>query len=261
MALSIYVGKNVARILDREFPIDTDLSMVKHDRETCIWTVGSALKKEYFTPIVDGEVSAEAFRTYNNSLNRSIAFNHRGKMRKLFEKKEEGVKIIPGHGVFILPSKMRVVQSGQRKVKIRVFSGTSLAKEFHSADYHDMVNEAATHYFGHIREFTDEINESLWHPVKYNRNYEWMYGTLEIPHGVQVYQRSQNGYSVEVYYYSPMDGAVRYLATAKNHMELKRLVNQAKEIRLIEHREEAMYRFVNPSFVQLSNYMRRHGVV
>lgn len=262
MALAIYVGKNVARILDREFPIDSDLSMVKYDRDTCGWTIDSAVRREIFTPIDDqGEVSADAFRTYHHALNKSIAFNHRGKMRKLFERKEEGVKIIPGHGVFILPAKMQVVQSGQRKVKIRVFNGTSLAKEFQSSDYHDMVNEAATHYFGNLREFTDEVNESLWYPVKYNRNYESTCDGLVIPDGVQVYPIDVDGYSVAVRFYSVKDGQSRYLATAKNHTELRRLVQQASEIRKAEQREEAMYRFVNPSFVQLSNYMRRHGVV
>lgn len=252
----ISVGKNVVRILNREFPIDSDLSMVNASYGDKAWRVNSIRQNHVFTPIVDEEVSAETFRIYNVALGQSKAFAQRGKLRQLFDKKEEGVKVIPGHGVFILPSKMVAVMRGPRKVVIRVFSGSSIAQEFHNPDYKNMVLEAANYYFENLRQFTDEVNKSLWYPVKYNRNYIKTVHDVIIPDGVQAYARSKEG-GVEVYYSSLKEQNSVYVGTAKNKGELEHFVRFANNCREKEQSAAAMYRFVNPSYVPLSLYMRR----
>ncbi|BAQ02714.1 hypothetical protein AVU38_gp186 [Ralstonia phage RSL2] len=251
----ISVGKNVVRILNREFPIDSDLSMINIGRGDKAWRVNSIRQSHVFTPIVDEEVSAEAFREYNVALGQSKAFSSRGKLRQLFDKKEEGVKVIPGHGVFILPSKMVVQQRGQRKVYIRVFGGTELAKDFWNTDYKLMVLEAANYYFDNLRFLTDEVNKNLWYPVKYNRNHQLLVEDLLVPDGVFV--RTYDNGHVGVGYSSVEDGGSKWMGTARNQSELDSLLHQADEIRRKEQARAAMYRFVNPSYVPLSLYMRR----
>lgn len=252
---AISVGKNVVRILNREFPIDSDLSIVDFGMDRKAWRVSSIRRSHVFTPIVDDEVSAEAFREYNNALHQSKAFNSRGELRKLFDKKEEGVKIIPGHGVFILPSKMTAVQRGPRKVIIRVFPGTELSKEFQNPDYKSMVLEAANYYFDNLRHLTDEINKNLWYPVKYNRNHQLLVDDLLVPDGVQV--RAYDNGNVGVKYWSIEANEAKWLGTAHTQIELDALLRQADDIRYKEQKRAAMYRFVNPSYVPLSLYMRR----
>jgi hypothetical protein len=252
----ISVGKNVVRILDREFPIDQDLSMINAGAGDRAWRVNSIRQSHIFTPIVDDQVSAETFREYNVALGQSKAFNGRGKLRQLFDKKEEGVKVIAGHGVFILPSKMVAIQRGPRKVIVRVFGGSTIAQDFHNPDYKLMVLEAANYYFENLRQFTDEVNKSLWYPVKYNRNYILTVHDVIIPDGVQARARSKEG-GVEVYYSSIVEGGSVYCGTAKNKGELEHFVRYANNCREKEQASAAMYRFVNPSYVSLSQYMRR----
>ena len=256
MAQSINVGKNVAVILGHEFPIDADLNLDKWFDGQRAWRTENAVKTYPFTPIIDGNVSAATFLTYDKALHESIAFNRRGKMRQLFEKKEEGVKIVPGHGVFILPSKMTVVRSGQRHVKIRVFSGTEHSAEFVNKDYKQMVLEAANHYYKHLREHTDSVNDNLWYPVKYRRTTPLVCNGFEIPDGVRVYTANE-GKSIEVHYTSIEENKAVYLGTARNAHELGKMLNTADRIRQKEQQAAAVYRYVNPSFVQLSQYMRR----
>jgi hypothetical protein len=252
----ISVGKNVVRIMNREFPIDSDLTITSAFDGNKAWRVNSVRQSHVFTPIVNDEVSAEAFREYNVALGQSKAFHSRGKLRQLFDKKEEGVKVIPGHGVFILPSKMVASMRGPRKVVVRVFSGSELAQEFHSPDYKHMVLEAANYYFENLKQFTSEVNKSLWYPVKYNRNYIKTVHDIVIPDGVQAYARSKEG-GVEVYYSSISERNSVYVGTAKNKGELEHFVRYANNLREKEQASAAMYRFVNPSYVPLSLYMRR----
>ena len=251
----ISVGKNVVRILNREFPIDSDLSMTNLGLGMRAWHVSSIRQSHVFEPIVDDQVSAEAFREYNVALGQSKAFNGRGKLRQLFDKKEEGVKVIPGHGVFILPSKMVAIQRGQRKVLIRVFGGTELAMDFHQDNYKMMVLEAANYYFDNLKHLTAEVNKNLWYPVKYNRNHQLLVEDLVVPDGVQV-KAYDNG-RVGVSYYSVEDGSTKWAGTAQNQSELDTLLAFADNIRQKEQARAAMYRFVNPSYVPLSLYMRR----
>lgn len=252
----ISVGKNVVRILDREFPIDSDLSMIEAGFGNKAWRVQSIRQSHIFTPIVDEQVSAETFREYNVALGQSKAFSSRGKLRKLFDKKEEGVKVIAGHGVFILPSKMVAVQRGQRKVVVRVFGGSAIAQEFSNPDYKHMVLEAANYYFENLKQFTDEVNKSLWYPVKYNRSYIKTVHDVVIPDGVQAHARSKEG-GVEVYYSSIVERGSVYVGTAKDKGQLEHFVRYANNCREKEQAAAAMYRFVNPSYVSLSQYMRR----
>lgn len=255
MGISINVGKNVATILGHEFPIDTDLTIGRHLEGKRAWKTESIGKAFSFNPVVDGEVSAETFVTYNQALHESVAFNRRGKMRKLFDHKEEGVKIVPGHGVFFLPSKMTVVHTSPRKIKIRVFGGTDLAREFHHENKRDMVGAAANYYYDHIREVTDSVNESLWYPVKYNRSIPLECNGLAIPDGVRVYT-STEGRTISVEYTSREHGTV-HVGTATNASELGKMINTADRHRQKELQANAVHRFINPSFVQLSQYMRR----
>lgn len=250
----VYVGKNVVRILNREFPVDTDLAMLKLDSEYCAWRVDSLHQSHPFMPIEHDKVTKETFQTYKKALDTSLAFNRHGKMRVLFERKEKGTKIIPGHGVFILPSKMTIVQSGQRNIKLRVFAGSSLSHDFHSDNYSDMVALASAYYCQNIREFTDSINESLYYPVKYNRKEVREYKDIILPDGVTAMARSKIG--DEVYYSSSENGHV-YLGTAKSSKELQEFVDEAESRRRKEHQLEAIYRHVTPSFIQLSQYMRQ----
>lgn len=252
----ISVGKNVVRIVNREFPIDSDLTIIGAYDGNKAWRVNSIRQSHVFTPIVNDEVSAETFREYNVALGQSKAFHSRGKLRQLFDKKEEGVKVIPGHGVFILPSKMIAVMRGPRKVVIRVFSGSAIAQDFYNPDYKQMVLEAANYYFENLKQFTSEVNKSLWYPVKYNRNYTMTLHDVDIPDGVQVYSRSKQG-GVEVYYSSLVEKNSVYVGTAKNKGELEHFVRYANNCREKEQASAAMYRFVNPSYVPLSLYMRR----
>jgi hypothetical protein len=253
MAMTISVGKNVARILDREFPIDSDLFLKKQDIHHCAWNIRSQQTAVAFDAIKEGEVTPEAFRTYNNALHKSIAFNERGKLRKLFDRKEEGVKIVPGHGVFMLPSKMQVVKRGPRDIAIRVFGGTEFAETFHYSDYENMVAAAAEHYFDHIREVTDAINESLWYPVKYNKGDNDFEG-IAMPAGVHV-GRIANG-SFRVRYYSAKEGKVEHFGVVNNTRDLVPMILEAADQRHKEQMVEAHYRFVHPRFVMLSQYMR-----
>jgi hypothetical protein len=253
MAMTISVGKNVARILDREFPIDTDLSIVRFGDFQRSWNVRSQEEQHVFNPFQDGEVSPEAFRTYNKALHHSIAFNERGKLRKLFDRKEEGVKIIPGHGVFFLPSKMQVVKRGPRDIQIRVFSGTEFAKNFHYSNYESMVAAASEHYFANIRTVTEAINESLWFPVKYNWKDEREFSGLILPPGVNV---MNHGKHFRVRYYSSKNGKNMHFGMAKDMHELADVVLKADDQRHQEQMAEAMYRFVRPHYVSLSQYMK-----
>lgn len=253
MAMTISVGKNVARILDREFPIDADLFLKKQDIHHCFWNIRSQQSSVGFNAIKEGEVTPEAFRTYNNALHKSIAFNERGKLRKLFDRKEEGVKIVPGHGVFMLPSKMQVVNRGPRDIQIRVFSGTEHAENFHYSNYESMVAAAAEHYFKHIREVTDSINESLWYPVKYNvmeREFEG----LILPRGIHVDRIANDNFRVR--YYSVKEGTGVHFGVANNMRDLASLLIEADDQRHKEQMVEAHYRFISPRFIMLSQYMR-----
>lgn len=254
--MTISVGKNVARILDREFPIDTDLTLnkVRSTREVCFWSTESSREDIQFTPIKEGEVTSEAYRTYNQALRKSIAFNQRGKMRKLFDRKEEGVKIIPGHGVFILPSKMQVVMKGPREVQIRVFGGTEFAKNFHYSNYDTMVKAAAEHYFENIRTVTESINESLWFPVKYGEREEVRtFEGIAIPSGVIVRRKESK---IVVEYYSSKHERTHHFGYVNSAKDLPTMLIEAEDQRHKEQLVTAMYRFVRPSYVPLSQYMK-----
>lgn len=250
----VYVGKNVVRILNREFPVDTELSILKINPRACAWRVKSTHQLHGFIPIVDDEVTAETFTTYKAALNTSIAFNRNGKVRELLTRKEKGIKIIPGHGVFILPSKMTVVLSGHRNIKLRVFGGTSFSKDFHSNNYAEMVAAATSHYCQHIREVTDSVNESLYYPVKYNRSQVREYKGIILPDGVTVEKRCVVGDTVR---YQSTEEGHKYFGTAKSDKELQEFIDEAARIRRKEHQIEALYRFVTPTFIQLSLYMRQ----
>lgn len=252
MGPTITVGKNVAKILGHEFPIDNDLSLSRHKWDECSWQVNSAHEQHDFQAIKEGEVTAEAFRTYGQALNHSVAFNEKGKIRKMFERKEQGVKIVPGHGVFTLPAKMQVVGTGLRKVRIRVFGGTDMAKEFHYSSYEHMVDAAAEYYFENIRNMTNPINESLWYPVKYNTTQREFEG-LELPLGIQV---DDIGARFRVRYYSVSLGRVVHFGVAKDLRTLAMMLIEADDKRHSECMIEAMYRFVRPSYISLSQYMR-----
>lgn len=250
----ISVGKNVVRILGHEFPVDSDLSMVDWGQNKA-WRVNSIRRNHLFTPVVDNTISPETFRMYNTALHQSKAFNSRGKLRQLFDKKEEGVKVIPGHGVFILPSKMVAIQRGPRKVIIRVFSGTELSKEFHNPDYKSMVLEAANYYFDNLRFITDEVNKNLWYPVKYNRNHQLIVEDLVVPDGVQIVCHDNGNVSVK--YWSIDQNTTVHVGVAKTNEQLSTMFEFADDARRKEQKRAAMYRFVNPSYVPLSLYMRR----
>lgn len=256
MAMTISVGKNVARFQDREFPIDIDLTLYrpKSNREVCFWSTESSQEDIIFTPFKEGEVSAETYRTYNQALHKSIAFNERGKMRKLFDRKAEGVKIIPGHGVFILPSKMQVLTRDPRKIEIQVFGGTDFAKKFHYSNYESMVAAASEHYFANIRTVTEAINESLWFPVKYRENEKRTYMGFEIPHGVTLFHEKSG--SIRVGYYSSANTGKVFIGTARKLSDLPALMLEAEDQAHKERLVTAMYRFVRPSYVPLSQYMK-----
>lgn len=249
-----YVGKNVVRILNREFPVDKDLSMITLDQEVCAWHVGSQREDHQFIPLSHGDVSIETFQTYRRALNTSIAFNKTGKIRQMFERKEKGVKIIPGHGVFMLPSKMTVVPSGQRKIKVRVFSGTSLSQDFQLENYSHMVASASEYYRENFRQFTDEVNESLYFPVMYSVHNERVYEGLDIPQGVCVRQRDVKA-PMEVYY-KHSTGTWQYVGSSRNLIEIKNIIEIAVAKRRAKLAITAIYRFVAPKFIQLSDYMK-----
>lgn len=250
----VHVGKNVVRILNREFPVDTDLSMLEINPRTLAWEVKSTHQLHGFTPIVNDEVTAETFTTYKAALTTSMACGRQSKVRELLARKDKGVKIIPGHGVFILPSKMTVEVVGHRNIKLRVFSGSTFSKSFHSNNYKDMVAEATGHYCQHIREFTDTVNESLYYPVKYNRSQVREYKGIILPDGVTVDPGSNAGDEVR---YSSSENGHKYFGTAKSQKELQEFIDEAERIRRKEHQLEAIYRFVTPTFIQLSQYMRQ----
>lgn len=254
MVMLISVGKNVARIADREFPIDTDLTLLKSHSDGCRWSIRSAEKTIGFKPVIDNEVTPEAFRTYNQAFHQSIAFNEKGQLRKLFSKKEKGPKVIPGHGVFVLPSKMQVIRKGSCDIQIRVFDHTELAQNFHYSNYESMVAAAAEYYFSHIRSLSDPINESLWYPVKYQERVEREFHGMPIPSGVLVRQRASGHYVVE--YCSTKAGRTKYYGTAKTLDHLFILLLAADDQRHKEQMVEAMYRFVSPRYITLSQYMK-----
>lgn len=256
MDISINVGKNVATINGHQFPIDSDLTLEKAFGTERAWKTESIGKCFHFNPVVGDEISTETFVTYGQALEESVAFNRRGKMRRLFEHKEEGVKIIPGHGVFLLPSKMTVIKSSPRKIKIRVFSGTHLAQEFINKDPKQMVHEAANHYYRNLREFTDTVNASLWYPVKYRRKQALVVRGFELPDGVRVYTNT-DGRTIGVHYTSIEEGRSMFLGTATTDLELGKMLNTADRIRQKEQQRAAAYRYIAPSFIQLSQYMRR----
>lgn len=255
MSNIITVGKNVATIQGHEFPIDQDLTIEKFFGSQRAWKTESTARLHTFQPIIKDEVSAETFITYNQALEQSVAFNRRGKMRTLFEKKDKGVKIVPGHGVFILPALMRVKHTSPRKINVAVFSGTSLAREFHHADNREMVRAAADYYYDHIGAVTDPVNESLWYPVKYKRNIALECNGFPIPDGVRVYTHTE-GRTIYVEYTSREHGTV-HVGTATDAWQLGKLLNTADRHRQKELQVNAVYRFVKPTFVQLSQYMRR----
>lgn len=250
---AINVGKNVVRILNREFPVDTDLSMIRLDREVCAWHVQSHREDHQFVPLDDGEVSAQTFQTYRKALNTSLAFNTTGKMRELFERKERGVKIVPGHGVFLLPSKMIVVPAGQRKIKIKVFAGTSLAKEFQLSNYQHMVASASEYYSENFREFTDEVNESLYYPVMYNLSQVRHDGDMVIPQGIRLMKYATG--LIEVYY-KVTDNPQKYVGSSHKLEELKNIIELAVASRRSDLATAAIHRYVAPKFILLSQYMR-----
>lgn len=252
---AISVGKNVVKILGHEFPVDSDLSLVKFSTDSCMWRANTARKGHLFVPIQNEQVTVETFKEYDQAFSRSSAFNSRGNLRSLFDRKEEGVKIIPGHGVFILPAKMMAMKSGHRNVKIKVFAGTSLQKVFREDNNEHLVEVASDYYYANLHQFTDSINEDLFLPVKYRRTEERIFKGIVVPEGVQAYSRHANG--DEVYYRSPEKDNSVYLGTAKSMAELKRMFKEAVAIRKEEGKAKAMYRFVTPSFVSLSSYMRR----
>jgi hypothetical protein len=61
---------------------------------------------------------------------------------------------------------------------------------------------------------------------------------------------------MRVRYYSSKNGKVMHFGIAKNMSDLADMVLQANDRRHQEQLITAMYRFVRPRYVQLSQYMR-----
>lgn len=254
MSRITYVGKNVARILNREFPIDTNLAIQLIDKNSASWNVSvqGGKQKHGFTPVKDDEVTVEAFRTYHDALATAVT-QRKSKLRDMLGIKTEGVKIVPGHGVFILPAKMVVVKRGQRDVGIRVFTGTKMERIFRNSSNDLMVDEAAEYYHKYVKIHTDEVNQSLWHPIRYEAKPRVFEG-IEMPQGVFAYHYSKTG--TDVFFSSPAEGRTMYFAHAKNLRELKAAIASAAQRRHEELAGKASYRYVKPAFIPLSTYMR-----
>lgn len=247
---NVTVGKNTVRILGHEFPIDNDLRIVKYDSANLAWRVETAMKAFPFNPIRNEQITVDTFRTYKTALDKSQAFDPEGRMKKMISRKEQGVRIIPGHGVFIMPSKMTICQRSATDLAIRVFAGTDLQQEFRHHDYAKMVLEAANYYYKHFRKLSTEINENLYYPVEYQvaaREFD----KLTLPQGVKVTSVDGSFY-VYCYYF----GKTEYVGTAKSIYELKTVLEIAREKRYNKLKQESVYRWVDPRFIPLSQYLR-----
>lgn len=247
---NVTVGKNTVRILGHEFPIDNDLRVVQYDDRKLAWRVDTAFEAFPFRPIRKDRITLETFQTYKTALNRSTAFDSQGRMKKLLERKEKGVRIIPGHGVFIMPSKMTIHQRSAADLSIRVFSGTNFQEEFRHHDYAKMVLAASNHYYRHFRKLSTEINEGLYYPVEYQMGLR-EFDALTLPIGVSV-QATENSFYVYARYFDKKE----YVGVAKSIQELKTVLEIAREKRYNKLKQETVYRWVEPRFIPLSQYLR-----
>lgn len=250
MMNNVTVGKNTVRILGHEFPIDNDLRIVQYDDRKLAWRVDTAFEAFPFRPIREERITLETFQTYKTALNRSKAFDSQGRMKKMLERKEQGVRIIPGHGVFVLPSKMTIHQRGATDLSIRVFSGTNFQEEFRHKDYAKMVLAASNHYYRHFRQLSTEINEGLYYPVEYNMG-EREFDSLTLPVGVYV-QHIEKSFHVYIRHSDKKE----YVGAARSISELKTVLEIAREKRYNKLKSISVYRWVEPRFIPLSQYLR-----
>lgn len=250
----IHVGQNVVTINEREFPVDSDLQILGEDTKRPAWAVRSMDEKKHFTPVVDEQVTEQTFEKYSQSLQTSMAMNTYGKMNRLYNRKIQGVKIIPGHGVFTLPSKINVFGTKQNTLILKVFPNSILYRSFQNSNYHQLVEEAMTYYDRHIREVTDEDNYSLYMPVTIGQDQERNLFGIEIPRGVYVQHRGDGKYAVT--YKAAGQEHSRYVGIAQNAVELNTLVFKALTLRSLGQQQAMMDRRVDAGFQLLSHYMQ-----
>lgn len=246
---NVTVGKNTATIGGFEFPIDNDLRVIELDESRLAWRVDTLFEIYPFKPLIGSRVTTETFHTYKTALTSSEAFDSRGKMKQMLNRKEEGVRIIPGHGVFIMPSKMTIMQCSPTDLAVRVFRGSTLEKVFRDRNYERLVSTAHEYYLRHIRDITSPVNENLYYPVEYMTKDRT--GHLPImPKGVYVEMR---GDSFNVYY-SASSTKHHYASTTKRE-NLTHLIEGAAEARELAVKGKAMYRFVQARYVPMSQYL------
>lgn len=253
MTIQITIDHQIASIIHHEFPVDDSIRLSVSSDEY------SWQSKDLSTPfhLLDsqGNISKEVFSAYSKLIKKQTLTHSNNKVLKFLNRKEEGLKIIPGHGVFILPSNMVVKTLNPSKPRIQVFQNTEYSKSFCHPDMQSMVDEASAYYFQHFNSIKDEINESLYRAVRYDC-VDTLYQGIPVPTGVLVYSRTQ-GRSFEVRYANPIERRTMYFGSAKNLIDLEKLIKRAHEYRQSIFQEKAVSQLVTPTYMRISEYMKQ----
>lgn len=231
-----------------EYPVDADLSFHRHDSSVGYWQT----KSRYGVFDFKLDQPQQVFRSYQGAFTRSAAFSKQSFLRELFWRKEEGVKIVAGHGVFILPSNMILRQSKTGKISITVFAGSDLSKTFsHSNDQH-LVEIAKSYYDDNFDEFNHRINYDLYRSVANRPGDEREIEGLVIPQGIRV-QRRSHGYQV----LATASRKTHYVGFAKDLDSIGKLIDKAELMREDKLEQKAAERRVVAEVLSFGEYLRR----